>query len=156
MRVLLVILIAISTQGCSSDLTAKFTREFEAGADCPRLFELRNEVKNEASAALQEEMNTMLRSVQCFSSTSKRAAVVPPSTGSFTVHEYRLYREVISTPSSIAEVKAIENAGRKFGVPPTVARDAANHVQQVLSNNNWFASPDAEIRHASDWDGETQ
>jgi hypothetical protein len=156
MRASLVIVIAVWSLGCSTDAATEFAREFEAGADCPRLFELRNNAKHGARAALQDEMNKKLRSVQCFSSTSRRAAAVPPNTGSFTVQEYRLYREVISSPSSIPEAKAIENAGRKHGVPPTVARNAANHVQEVLFKNNWFASPGAEVRHASDWNGETQ
>jgi hypothetical protein len=156
MRAWLVILVAISAQGCSTDETTQFEREFQAGADCPRLYELRNEAKPGATAALQEEMNAKLRSVQCFGSTSKRAAAVPPNTGTFTVQEYRLYREVMSTPLSIPEAQAIENAGRKHGLTPSVAREATNRVQQELWKKKWFASPDAEIRHASDWNGEKQ
>lgn len=156
MRARVVILTAICAQGCSTDATTRFTREFEAGADCPRLFELRNDAKHGASIELQSEMNTKLLSVQCFSSTSRRAAAVPPNTGSFTVQEYRLYRAIISTPSTIPEAEAVEMAGRKHGVPPTEVRDAARHVQEVLLRNNWFASPVAEIRHAADWNGETQ
>jgi hypothetical protein len=156
MRAWVVMLAAICAQGCSTDATTRFAREFEAGADCPRLLELRNEAKHGASGAQQEEMNTKLRSVQCFSSTSRRAPAGPPNTGSFTVQEYRLYREVISTPSSIPEAEALANAGRKHGVPPTAVHDAVTHVQEVLLTNNWFASPDAEIRHASDWSGEKQ
>lgn len=156
MRGWLVIPITICVQGCSTDASTQFAREFEAGADCPRLFELRNDAKHGASVALQDEMNTKLRSVQCFSSTSRRAAAVPPNTGSFTVQEYRLYREIISTPSTVPEAEALEIAGRKHGVPPTAVHDAAKHVQEVLLRNNWFASPDAEIRHAADWNGETQ
>lgn len=156
MRAWILILAAIPVQGCSTDATSQFAQEFEAGADCPRLFELRNDAKRGASVALQDEMNTKLRSVQCFGSTSQRAAVVSPNTGSFTVREYRLYRELISTPSTIPQAEALEIVGRKHGVPPTAVRDAVQHVQEVLLRNRWFASPDAEIRHATDWNGETQ
>lgn len=85
MRAWVVIGTAICVQGCSTDASTQFAREFEAGADCPRLFELRNNAKHGASVALQDEMNIKLRSVQCFSSTSRRAAAVPPNTGNFTV-----------------------------------------------------------------------
>lgn len=154
MRACVVILTAICAQGCSADVKTQFVREFEAGADCPRLFELRNEAKRGASVALQEEMNTKLRSVQCFSSTSHRAAAGPPNTASFTVQEYRMYRELISTPSAVPEAEAREIIGRKYGVPPTAVHDAAERVLEALFRNNWFASPDAEIRHAADWKGE--
>ncbi len=78
------------------------------------------------------------------------------NTRSFTIQEYRIYREVISSPSAVPEGEAIEDAAQKHGVPPAVAREAAKHVQEVLFTRSWFASPDAEIRHASDWNGETQ
>lgn len=156
MRTLVAILTTTILQGCTTDSRTRFTQELEAGADCERLFELRNDAKNGASVAVQEEMNTKLRSVQCFSSTSQRAADVPPNTGSFTVQEYRLYREVISTPSTVPEAEALETIGRKHGVSPTAVHDAVTHVQEQLSRNNWFASPDAEIRHAADWNGQTQ
>ena len=156
MRTCVVILTAICVQACSADARTQFVREFEAGADCPRLFELRNDAKRGASVALQEEMNTKLRSVQCFSSTSHRAAAVPPNTGSFTVQEYRMYREIISTPSTVPEAEALESIGWKYGVPSTAVHDAAERVQEALLSNNWFASPDAEIRHAADWKGEKQ
>ena len=155
MRAWLVIAIMVWAQGCSTDATTRFEREFEAGADCPRLIELRNDARQTASVAAQEEMNTKLR-LQCFGSTSQRAASVPPNTGNFTVQQYRLYREIISTPLSVPEGEAIRNAARNHGVSPPIAQEAAKHVQEVLSSNNWFASPDAEIRHASDWNGEAQ
>jgi hypothetical protein len=146
----------ICAEGCSPDPTAAFARAFEAGADCRRLFELRNTARHGASTAQQEEMNTTLRSVQCFSSTSKRAEAGPSNTGSFTVQEYRVYRDVLTTPSSIPEAEAIEIAGRRHGVTTALARKAVDHVMEVLSTNQWFASPGAEIQHASDWNGETK
>jgi hypothetical protein len=156
MRAWLMVSAVIWASGCSTDPYTQFAREFESGADCPRLFELRNDAKQGASPARQEEMNTRLRSVQCFSSTSKRAAAGPSNTASFTIQQYRIYREVISSPMSIPEPEAFDNVARKHGVPSSVAHDAVNRVQESLFKNGWFASPDAEIRHASDWAGETQ
>jgi hypothetical protein len=138
------------------DAYAQFAREFEAGADCSRLFELRNAAKRGASSARQEEMNTKLRSVQCFSSTAKRVATGPSNTASYTVQQYRIYREVIASPISVPEAEVIDSVARKHAVPSSVVRDAVKHVQAELLRNQWFASPDAEIRHALDWNGETQ
>jgi hypothetical protein len=67
-----------------------------------------------------------------------------------------MYREVISAPSTVPEAEALESIGRKYGVPSTAVHDAAERVQEALLSNNWFASPDAEIRHAVDWKGEKQ
>jgi hypothetical protein len=157
MRTWLLIAVAIAAQGCSDDdAHTQFLREFEAGADCSRLFDLRNEARQSASAAIQEEMNAQLRTVQCFGSTSTRASTEPPRAGSFTVQEYRLYRDILSAPSSVSEAQAIENAAQKHGIPAAVARDAVMRVQNELVTNGWFATPDAEIRHASDWTGEKQ
>lgn len=157
MRTELLILAAISMQSCSSDdAYTKFLREFHTGADCPRLFELRNEIKQKASTPLQDEINTRLRSVQCFSSTSRRAAPVSPGTGNFTVKEYRIYRELLDAPAELPESHAIEIAARRHGVSQATAHEAAKRVQDELFKNNWYASPDAEIRHASDWTTETK
>jgi hypothetical protein len=156
MRAWLVVPVAIWASGCSRDASTQFAREFQSGADCPRLFELRNDAKRGASPVLQEEMNTRLRSVQCFSSTSKRAAVGPSNTASFTIQQYRIYREVITSPMSIPEAEVFDSVSRKHGVPSSVAHDAVDLVLQSLFKNGWFATPDAEIRHASDWNGETK
>jgi len=67
-----------------------------------------------------------------------------------------MYRELISTPSAVPEAEALESIGRKHGVAPTTVHDAAEIVMQALSRNHWFASADAEIRHAADWTGEKQ
>lgn len=156
MRAWLVVWVAIWVSGCSDNPYSQFVREFQAGADCPRLFELRNDAKRAASLARQEEMNTKLRSVQCFSSTSERTPAGSSSTASFTIQEYRIYREVISSPMAVPEAEVVSIVARKHGVSSSVVHDAVNHVQEALFKNRWFASPEAEIRHASDWNGETQ
>jgi hypothetical protein len=156
MRRWIVVSAAIWASGCSKDAYTEFAQEFQAGADCPRLFELRNDAKRGASSARQEEMNTKLRSVQCFSSTSKRAAAGPSNTASFTIQQYRIYRDVISSPMSIPETEVYDRVARKHEVPSSVAHDAVDLVLQSLFKNGWFATPDAEIRHASDWNGETK
>ena len=155
MRILLVIAFAVMTQGCSNEPYTKFLSEFQAGADCPALFELRNAAKQGASPAIEADMNTKLRSIQCFSSSSSRADVGPSNTGAFTVQEYRLYRAVISAPRSVSEARAIENAARQYGVTAVVVRLALTRVQDALSKNGWLATPNSEIRHATDRKGES-
>ena len=75
-------------------------------------------------------------------------------TGSFTVKEYKIYRAVIDTPMTIPEAQALQNAAKRYGVTVAEAQKTTKKVQNILSSNKWFASPEAEIRHASDWNGE--
>jgi hypothetical protein len=50
-----------------------FLLAFNEGADCPRLFELRNEAKKHGATKDAEKlMNEKLRGVGCFTDTSKR------------------------------------------------------------------------------------
>jgi hypothetical protein len=72
-------------------------------------------------------------------------------TGSFTVKEYKIYRAVIDTPMTIPEAQALQNAAKRYGVTVAEAQKATKKVQNILFSNKWFASPEAEIRHASDW-----
>lgn len=74
-----------------------------------------------------------------------------PKAGSYKVKEYRIYRAVISTPMSVSEAQAFENAAKRYGVTVAEAQKATKNVQEILSRNGWFGSPDSEIRHASDW-----
>lgn len=133
---------------------AQFVREFEAGADCPRLFDLRNAAKPAIPPDRQVEMNKMLRSVQCFSSSSKRSARSTPEPDGFTVRDYRIYRSVVDAPMSVPEARALQDAAKRNGVTAAEARRATNRVQAVLSQRNWFGTPEAEIRRASDWNGD--
>jgi hypothetical protein len=103
---------------------AQFMREFQAGADCPRLFDLRNAAKPDIPAERQEEMNRPLRSVQCFSSTSKRAARSTSEPDGFTVTDYRIYRSVVDTPISVSETRALQDAATRYGVTAAEARKA--------------------------------
>lgn len=132
----------------------QFRQAFTSGADCTRLFELRNAAKASGSESQAEEMNDKLRSVRCFSSTSKRS----PDTvrdGTFTVQEYRIYLAIITAPMSLPVEQVYAETAKKFGVSPLVARQTAERLSNVISDNSWSATPAAEIRHASDWNGET-
>lgn len=74
-----------------------------------------------------------------------------PKAGSYKVKQYRIYRAVISTPMSVSEAQAFENAAKRYGVTVAEAQKATKKVQELLFRNGWFGSPDSEIRHASDW-----
>lgn len=78
-------------------------------------------------------------------------AASPSAQDTFTVKEYRIYRALIGAPMSVSEDAALESAARRYGVTVGEARGATDKVQRVLFQNNWFGSPEAEIRHASDW-----
>ena len=74
-----------------------------------------------------------------------------PAKDTFTVKEYNIYRDIINMPMSVSEEQAIKNAANKYGVTILEAKNASKKVQEILFRNNWFGSPDSEIRHASDW-----
>jgi hypothetical protein len=141
---------------------AAFTRELQAGASCEDLFELRNSIQRsiDPASADIERMNEDLRPVGCFLSSSTRTAQeqannAPAPTGpGFTVMEYRLYRGLIDTPMSISEEQVLRSIGKRYGIPSEEVRRAANKVQETLSRNGWFETPESEIRRASDWQGE--
>jgi len=154
--IVLVLLLAVASEAGQDAQYQRFLQEFDSGVDCPRLFVLRNEAKRGSSDARQEEMNTKLRSVGCFNATSKRRPTSPPGTGGFTVKEYRIYRAVLDTPMSISDADSLRAVGKRYGVTPAVAKRATRKVQEVLFKNDWMATPEAEIRHASDWSGEKQ
>lgn len=75
-------------------------------------------------------------------------------TNTFTVEEYRVYRAVIDTPMSVAEQQALQSVAERYGITAGEARKTVDKVQQALYRNSWTGSPDAEIQHASDWQGE--
>lgn len=80
----------------------------------------------------------------------------PQPVGSFTVNEYRMYRAVISTPMAVSEQLALENVAKQYGTSVNAVRKAADKVQKVLFENDWFGTSESEIYHASDWKGETR
>jgi hypothetical protein len=66
---------SVFNREAASPYVMKFYLAFHEGADCPRLFELRNEAKRQgADNEQQKKMNEKLRSVGCFGSDSKRQA----------------------------------------------------------------------------------
>lgn len=81
--------------------------------------------------------------------------VQPVRAAEFTVRDYKLYRAVISSPASVPEREALQQAANAFGMSADEAKAAIRKVQRDLSRNKWFGSPESEIRHASDWNGET-
>ena len=70
--------------------------------------------------------------------------------------EYRLYRSVMDTPLSVPEDQAMQNAAEEYGVTTQDANLIVEKVGLVLLTNSWFGRREAEIRRASDWQGETK
>ena len=136
----------------------RFLTAFSEGAECPRLFQLRDEAKRRGATEEQQSvMNTRLRAVKCFGTTSQRQAPGPPRTGTFTVKEYRIYHESVNVPMLIPEEAAFRKVAKTFGVSVDEVRRTIDKVQHDLVKNDWMVSvPEMEIRHASDWDGEQE
>lgn len=86
---------------------------------------------------------------------SQQATPPAESEASFTVEDYRIYHALMSAPMSISEDDALKKIAADHGMPVEEARGRSKSVLKVLSRNDWFGSPESEIRHASDWDGET-
>jgi hypothetical protein len=143
----------IGTAHSQESSNDQFKQEFGAGADCARLFELRNEAK--AKGYSLDDMNETLRSVRCFSVDSKRAPLSIRD-GNYTVTEYRIYLAIIETPKSVPPSAAIRKAAKAYRVTEAKAKAASDKVLRALAANNWFATPAAEIRHASNWSDETR
>ncbi len=88
---------------------------------------------------------------------SHRDTVTEPSAPNenlYTVKEYKIYRAVLDTPMSISEEQALQNVGGRYGVKSDEAKKIVEKVQSILTQKNWFGSPESEIMHASDWTGE--
>jgi len=73
---------------------------------------------------------------------------------SFTVREYKIYREVLDTPMSVPEIQAYQNVAKRNGVTVAEAKKTVKKIQAILFQNNWFGSPESEIQHAIDWEAE--
>lgn len=130
----------------------KFTRALKAGADCSRLYALRKEAGSGSSVAEQADMTRQLRSIGCFSRTSKRRADNDrPVAGSYTIREYRIYRDLVDAPLYMSETQALQQTARRFKTTPARAKASAEKVARILSQNDWFGSRAAEERRASDW-----
>ena len=141
----------------ASPFVQKFSIAFNEGADCPRLFELRNDAKRQgADNEQQKMMNEKLRSVGCIDIASKRVPIGPPNTGNFTVKDYKIYHEAVTTPMSVPESQNLGNIAKKYKLSVADMRKTVDKVMRNLSENNWMiGSPASQIRHASDWNGET-
>ena len=134
----------------------RFHEAFDSGAGCSRLFDLRKQFRVPFQETTQEiEANAKLRSVGCLSADSKRKTQTQGD-GGFTVKEYRIYRAVVDAPMSISESQAYTQAANRFKVSVPKVKKAVETVQRILAKNGWFATPDSEMRHASDWAGERE
>ncbi|BCA55956.1 hypothetical protein W02_30960 [Nitrospira sp. KM1] len=141
----------------ASPYILEFYIAFNEGADCPRLYELRKDAKQQgADNQQQQEINDKLRSVGCITEKSRRVEIGRPNTGNFTVTEYKIYREIVDLPISISEEQALDDVARKYKISVSEVRNKVNKVQSNLSKNGWMnGNPKDEIRYASDWAGET-
>jgi hypothetical protein len=79
-----------------------------------------------------------------------------PARDTFTVAEYRVYREVMDAPMSVSEDETTRRAATSHGVTATQAKTIIAKVQRILHANKWFGPAASEIRHASDWNGESR
>ena len=149
---------AIACGSGSSQLLSEFMDELQAGASCEELFVKRNSV--DPSDPIIDQMNVELSYIGCHSSSSTRTDLVEQNTESegpsFTVKEYRIYRAVIDAPLSVPEDQALRNAAEEYDVTTEEALATVEKVMQVLLANGWYGRPEAEIRRASDWQGETE
>ncbi len=138
--------------------------ELEDGASCEELFAKRLSAKRslEPSDPIIDQMGIELSFIGCYSSSSERGDLAeqpanPESEeSSFTVDEYRLYRSVIDTPLSVPEDRVMQNAAEEYGVTIQEANLIVEKVMLVLATKSWYGRPEAEIRRASDWQGETK
>jgi hypothetical protein len=69
---LLVLLVSTAVSACGGEerATRGFEEAVDQGASCSELFEIRNEL--DSKSPLVEEYNETLRSIRCYSSSSKR------------------------------------------------------------------------------------
>lgn len=143
-----------------------FKQRLDAGASCAELFEIRNSLDPKASVVVR--LNEELRVIGCYSSGSVRSSTVSAAENTktddvqkdqpavtFTVNEYKIYRAVINAPSSVPEQQALQNVARQHRMSVEGLRKVVNRVQKSLFDNKWLGTPESEIRHASDWKGET-
>ena len=148
----------------SSQMFSEFMSELQAGASCEELFVTRLFAKRNSAdpSAIIDQMNIELSFIGCYGSASERGDLAeqpanPESEeSSFTVDEYRLYRSVMDTPLSVPEDQVMQNAAEEYDVTTGEALRIVEKVGLVLFANGWFGRREAEIRRASDWQGETK
>ena len=66
-----------------------------------------------------------------------------------------MYLAIISSPMSLSEEQVMRDTAKKFGVSTLVVRQTTERLSNIITEHSWNATPAAEIRHASDWNGET-
>ena len=131
----------------------RFLAALRDEADCPKLHALRKQAQPSSSVAEQADMTRQMRSTGCIASTSKRALPGSDATRleTYTVREYRIYREVVDAPHYMTDTQAIERSARKFKTTAARVKATAEKVTRILSQHEWAGSRAAEERHASDW-----
>ena len=129
-------------------------------SNCEELFAMRNSA--DPSDPIIDRMNIELSFIGCYSSFSVRTDLVEETANpkseesSFTMKEYRLYCSVIDTSLSIPEDQVIRNAAEEYDVTTGEALRTVEKVMLILASNGWYGRPEAEIRRASNWQGETR
>ena len=152
---LALILMILSAAAMPEEQTAhqRFQDAVNDGADCSRLFALRKEARGSTSMSQQAEMSRLLRAVGCVTATSKRRPAAPASAtaDTYTVREYRIYRDVVDAPQYLREADILQRAARKHKTTRAHVRATAEKVVRILAANDWFGSRASEERRASDW-----
>lgn len=132
-----------------------FMGRLDEGASCRELFEIRN--ATDPKSEDKNRMNIELSYIQCHSISDVR--MDPSATDNedpalkFTVREYRMYRGVVDSPMSVSEDQVMKALSEEYGVSLDEVEKIVDRVMETLSRRKWFGRPEAEIRHASDWDG---
>ena len=151
---LALMLVIVSAVNIPQDPTARqaFQAALREGADCSRLFALRKEARGSTSVSQQAEMSRLLRSVGCVTSTSKRRPpTVSPKPETYTVRDYRIYRDVVDAPAYMTEGQVLQRTAKKYKTTRARVKASADKVLRILSDNDWFGSRASEERRASDW-----
>ena len=162
----LLVILATAVIACGSASSPptfqEFMDELQAGASCEELFATRLAIKRslaDPGNSIIDKINIELSFIGCTGASGTRwdlAGKTPNPEHNFTLNEYRIYRSVVDTPLSVSDDQAFRNAAEKYGVTVEEAPMIFDKVELALLTNDWFARPEAEIRGASDWQGETK
>ena len=82
------------------------------------------------------------------------AISIEQTDGSYTVREYRIYRDILETPPTTTDDEAVAMISEKYGMPSDAVTEIMEKVLNIISDNGWFEGADAEIKRASDLKGE--
>ena len=149
---LLLVILSAGAIPQESSAYQRFQAALRDGADCARLFALRREAQRTTTVSQQTEMSGLLRSVGCITSASKRRTSNTASRPeTYTVRDYRIYRDVVDAPAYMSEAQVLQRTARKYKTTRARVKASAEKVLRVLSANDWFGSRASEERRASDW-----